>query len=440
MDIMELKRINGKPCSCGREHQVAAQIYCGRGVLNSLAEILQEYHAKKVFLLSDVNTHRVAGEKVLSILADEGIACTDYMIAEERPEPNEISVGSAVMHYDYSADVIIAAGSGVINDIGKILASVANKPYIIVATAPSMDGYASATSSMTRDGLKVSIPSKTPDVIIGDTEILRQAPMHMLKAGLGDMLAKYISICEWRIGVLVTGEYYCEEIAELVRTALRKCIDNREGLLRREDAAIEAVFAGLAICGIAMTYAGVSRPASGGEHYLSHIWDMRGHEFGTPVDLHGIQCAIATRLTVSLYEKLKQITPDRARALAHAREFDYARWSEEMRAFLGRSAESMIALEQKEGKYDSAAHALRLERILDRWQDILAIIEEELPTAAELDAIFAAIDMPKTPTEIGMDPAVLPMAFKISKDIRFKYVLGHLCWDLGILDEMAEAL
>lgn len=440
MDIMELKRINGKPCSCGREHQVAAQIYCGRGVLNSLAEILRECHAKKVFLLSDVNTHRVAGEKVLSILADEGIACTDYMIAEERPEPNEISVGSAVMHYDYSADVIIAAGSGVINDIGKILASVANKPYIIVATAPSMDGYASATSSMTRDGLKVSIPSKTPDVIIGDTEILRQAPMHMLKAGLGDMLAKYISICEWRIGVLVTGEYYCEEIAELVRTALRKCIDNREGLLRREDAAIEAVFAGLAICGIAMTYAGVSRPASGGEHYLSHVWDMRGHEFGTPVDLHGIQCAIATRMTVSLYEKLKQITPDRARALAHAREFNYARWSEEMRAFLGRSAESMIALEQKEGKYDSAAHALRLERILDRWQDILSVIEEELPTVDELDAIFAAIDMPKTPTEIGMDPAVLPMAFKVSKDIRFKYVLGHLCWDLGILDEMAEAL
>ena len=440
MDIVELKRINGESCSCGREHQVAARICCGRGVLSSLVEILREYHAQKVFLLSDRNTHRVAGEQVLALFAEGGIACTDYMIAQDRPEPNEVSVGSAVMHYDDSADVIVAVGSGVINDIGKILSATANKPYIIVATAPSMDGYASATSSMTRDGLKVSIPSKTPDVIIGDTEILRQAPMHMLKAGLGDMLAKYVSICEWRIGALVTGEYYCETLAELVRTALRKCIDHREGLLRREDAAVEAVFAGLAICGIAMTYAGVSRPASGGEHYLSHIWDMRGHEFGTPVDLHGIQCAIATRMTVSLYEKLKQITPDRARALAHAREFDYAQWSEEMRAFLGRSAESMIALEQKEGKYAPAAHALRLERILDHWQDILAVIEEELPTADELDAVLAAIEMPKTPAEIGMDPAALPMAFKVSKDIRFKYVLAHLCWDLGILDEMADTL
>ena len=53
----------------------------------------------------------------------------------------------------------------------------------------------------------------------------------------------------------------------------------------------QAVFDGLVIGGIAMAYAGVSHPASGVEHYFSHVWDMRGLEFGTKVDLHGIQCA-----------------------------------------------------------------------------------------------------------------------------------------------------
>ena len=191
-----------------------------------------------------------------------------------------------------NADLILAVGSGVIQDLCKYVSFFAHVPYMVVATAPSMDGYASASSSMTRDGLKISLPSRSADVIIGDTQILKTAPMHMLRSGLGDMLAKFISIAEWRIAHIITGEYYCEEVAKLIRSAVKKCVDNAEGLLAREDAAIEAVFEGLVIGGVAMNYAGVSRPASGVEHYFSHIWDMRALAFNTPMDFHGIQCAV----------------------------------------------------------------------------------------------------------------------------------------------------
>ena len=94
---------------------------------------------------------------------------------------------------------MVAVGSRVINDIGKIVANTAKVPYAIVGTAPSMDGYASATSSMVRDGVKVTLNSKCAEIIVGDTDILKTAPLHMLKSGLGDMVAKYVSICEWRI-------------------------------------------------------------------------------------------------------------------------------------------------------------------------------------------------------------------------------------------------
>ena len=115
-----------------------------------------------------------------------------------------------------------------------------------------MDGYASATSSMSRDGVKVSLNSRCADVIIGDTDILKTAPLHMLKSGLGDMLAKFVSIAEWRIAHIITGEYYCEEVAQLIRSAVKKCVDNAAGLLQRDEAAIEAVFEGLVIGGVAM--------------------------------------------------------------------------------------------------------------------------------------------------------------------------------------------
>jgi len=263
--------------------------------------------------------------------------------------------------------------------------------------------------------------------------------MHMMLSGLGDMLAKYVSICEWRIANLITGEYYCPEIADLVRRALKKCVDNAEGLLSRDKAAVQAVFEGLVLSGAAMKYAGVSRPASGVEHYISHVFDMRGVEFGTPTELHGIQCAVGTLIAARLYEKLEEITPDVKKGAAYAEGFDPAAWNEELRTFFGRGAEDMIRLEQKEHKYDPAAAARRREIICGAWDEILAVIKEELPSAESLAALYDRLGIPKTVAEIGQPAEILPMTIRATKDIRDKYVLSRLAWDLGILDELAES-
>ena len=436
MSIEKMHAMNGTPCPCGNPHSFSADVVVGKGVVAQLPQFVNKFQAKKPFVLSDVNTYAAAGEKVCQILQEAGFPYRSYSFPCAALEPDEHSVGSAMMHYDTSCDIIIGVGSGVVNDIAKILSNISGKPYIIVGTAPSMDGYASASSSMTRDGLKISLPSRSADVIIGDTDILCQAPLHMMKAGLGDMIAKYVSICEWRISHLITGEYYCEDIAQLIRSALKRCTDNAAGLLKREEAAVQAVFEGLVIGGVAMNYAGLSRPASGVEHYISHVLDMRGAEYGIPVDLHGIQCAVGTVIAVTLYEKIRKICPDREKALAYAAAFDKEDWFATLRQLLGKGAESMIALEAKEGKYDVAAHKERLEVILTNWDALLKIMDEELPSSAQLDALMDTIEAPKTLSAIGADEALLPVIFRATKDIRDKYVLSRLAWDLGVLDEM----
>jgi len=433
--------LGSKNCSCGKEHDIAIDdVVVGSGVVRRLPEYMAKYQAKKPFILADKNTYKAAGEVVESILRESGVPYTTYIFRQEELEPNEESVGSAFMHFDNSCDLIIGVGSGVINDIGKILSNVSGRKYIIVGTAPSMDGYASATSSMSMDGLKVSLSSRCADVIIGDTDILKQAPEHMLKAGLGDMLAKYISIAEWRIGSLITEEYYCERVAQLIRTALKKCVENAEGLLKREDAAVQAVFEGLVIGGVAMAYAGVSRPASGVEHYFSHVWDMRGLEFGTQVDLHGIQCAMATMKAVELYEALKSVAPCKEKAYAAVEAFDLEDWNEQLRKFLGNSGETMIAQEKKERKYDKSTHPARFQKIVDNWENILKIIEEELPSAEELAGIMDTIGISQDLRTIGVDSACAKLTFKATKDIRDKYVLSRLAWDLGVLDDLCVLL
>ena len=425
-------------CPCGKTHTATINdVIVGNGVIRQLPGIIAKYGAKKPFILADVNTFAAAGKAVCDLLDAQGIGYSRYIFPDKALEPDEKAVGSLMLHYDHNCDLVIGVGSGVINDIGKILSCVTGHRYIIVATAPSMDGYASATSSMARDSLKVSINTRCADVILGDIDILKNAPAHMLKSGLGDMLAKYISIAEWRIAHLITGEYYCEEVAQLIRSALKKCVDNAEGLLKREDAAIRAVFEGLVIGGIAMTYAGVSRPASGVEHYFSHVWDMRGLEFGTPVDLHGIQCAQATLVSAKLYEAVKAMTPDREKAEAFVKDFCYDDWSKSLRSFLGRSAETMIALEEKEGKYRKDTHPARFAIIQNNWDQIAQIIEEEIPSYAVLSDLLDTIGIAK---ELDMDKEILQTSFLATKDIRDKYVLSRLAWDMGISDELCDLL
>lgn len=440
-NITEMDKAFDKPCICGKNHTSALDmLISGAGVLAQLPDLLMRYTAKKPFILADRNTFAAAGGRVCDILTQAGFSYVSYIFSDEHLEPDERAVGAAVMHFDNSCDLIIGIGSGVINDIGKILSCVSNRRYIIVGTAPSMDGYASATSSMAMDGLKVSLNSRCPDAIIGDTDILKNAPMHMLQAGLGDMLAKYVSLAEWRIAHLITGEYYCERVAALVRNALDVCVKNAGGLLHRDEAAVQAVFDGLITGGVAMAYAGVSRPASGVEHYFSHVWDMRALEFGTPTELHGIQCAIGTLAAVRLYEKLRTMTPDAEKACAYVEAFDYEAWATQLRAFLGKSAETMIALEKKEGKYRKDTHAVRFARIQKCWPEILRILDEELPSSEALSQLLLRLGMPEDASVIGVDAAAMRLSFCATKDIRDKYVLSRLAWDLGILDELCMLL
>ena len=438
MLIDKLIKMNGAKCACGREHIFRSEIISGRGVIKNIPSVIERLGAKRPYIIADKNTYAAAGSLLCRILSDAEIAYTLFCFDEDRPEPDEKTVGSAFMHLKSECDMIIAVGSGVINDTTKILSAHTHLPYVIIATAPSMDGYASMTSSVTLDGIKVSLPSRCADVIIGDVEVIKSAPRELLLSGIGDMLAKYISICEWRIASLLIGEYYCEEIADLVREALSRTVEASEAALHGDEYAISEIFDALIIGSVAMNYAGISRPASGVEHYISHLYDTRGVEFGDTTSTHGIQCAIATLVAARLYEKLYDLTPDKAKAIDHASNFDLEAWNGRLARLLGRSANSLIALERSEGKYDKIKHGLRLPVILEKWDEIIEIVREEIPSSEYIEKLMTGLGIPTSFDAVGMRGDLLPEIFCASKDIRDKYVLPRLLWDIGALEDFAK--
>lgn len=421
-------------CECGKTHSAhLKEAEICPGVTEKLAGYVKKYNGTKVYAVADENTMRAAGEKALRVLRGAGIPYVSLLITGERAEPDEKAIGTLIYNFDYTCDIIVGIGTGVINDLCKILAKLTGLPYIIVATAPSMDGFASSTSSIIRGGLKVSVDSKCPDVIIADTDVLCSAPQEMICAGFGDMIAKYVSICEWRIGHIVTGEYYCGQVADMMRTAVRRIAENAEGLAKRDVKAITAVTEGLILSGVAADYAGVSRPASGVEHYYSHLWDMRHLEFGTPWSLHGIQCGIGTLLALGKYAEFVKIVPEGDLAEKRFSELDTEKIKAEITDYLGESGNSINATLASADRYDAEKHRERLANITEHFGEILEIIREELPERAELEKLFALTGSPVKPSDIGIPDSEADRTFRLTKDIRDKYILSTMMSDLGIL-------
>ena len=441
MSLKELIRPEGFDCECGRHHVCALQyLKIGRGAVESVPEMLAAMGKKRPFVVCDQNTYEVAGRRVCEILDRAGVEHGLYVIPGKRISPAEWEVGSALMHYDPRCDMLLGVGSGVVNDTCKVLAHAIGVPSAIVGTAPSMDGYASNSSSMEVNHVKVSLYNHAPVGILLDSEILAQAPMRMLWAGLGDMVAKYIAVCEWRISHIVTGEFYCESIAQMMRSALKKIVDASDGIAKRDPDAIQSIAEGLVVAGMAMAYAEISRPASGLEHYFSHMWEMMALERGVPYDLHGIQVGVGTVLSMKLYRKIREIKPDRAKAEAHMKAFSRADWEAQVRRIFGKTADEIIAIEDKTHKNDPARHAKRLDNLVNHWDEILKIIDEELPDYDALYQTMAKTGMPMRPSEINVPMDDVVNAFIGARDIRDKYLSCSFLWDLGLTDEFAEYL
>lgn len=443
MTFDELTKKGGYDCACGRHHSTDLEfLRIGRGAVNTLVEGLNAIGAKKTMVIADQNTFKAAGERVVAILEENNIPYTLHIIPQhgEKLTPAEFELGSIVMNFDPSCDFLLAVGSGVVNDLTKMTGLCSGLKTGVIGTAPSMDGYASNSSSMEVNCVKTTIYNKAPSVIICDTEIMAQAPMRMLQAGLGDMVAKYISVCEWRIANLVIGEYYCEDVAQLMRTSLKKIMANAGGIATRDPDAIGNIVEGLVLAGMAMSYAQVSRPASGLEHYFSHVWEMRALASGQHADLHGIQVGVGTLLTMKIYERLKTVTPDRQKALNYVANFDAAAWEENVRRVFGTTAPSVLEIEKKTRKNDPERHKARLDKTIANWDEIQKIIAEELPDYQWLEDTMRQTGMPLYPKDLGLNAQQVSDAFVCARDIRDKYLSCSMVWDLGLTDDFAAWL
>lgn len=308
-------------CDCERKvHRAPLEKYViERGASNKIPEILSDF--KRIYMVADENTYRVLGAKAEELLKNAGMFSHKCVLTGD-VLPNTDYIGNVFLHlndpktdadiFEYSPkpDLILGVGSGVINDICRIVSYRVGIPYAIAGTAPSMDGYASAGSPTLFDGTKATVKCTTPRYIIADLDVMSEAPYDMLLSGIGDMFGKYPAMLDWELARDYSGEYFCDKIAKDVIEATELCRKNGYNVGKRDPECIGNIMEGFMVTGLGMAYTGNSRPASGAEHIVAHAWELESVEKGEKPQLHGLEVCEATLLIIYMYRLLYKETKD----------------------------------------------------------------------------------------------------------------------------------
>lgn len=367
-------------CDCGKQHICPIQhIIIGHSILPALHEISKGYQS--ILLVSDQNTYRVCGKEVADFLGEKITTSIMFETGDAPLIPNEEAIAAINDKFVDGVDLVLGVGSGVINDLCKYVSFEHQLPYYIVATAPSMDGYASAGSALILKGMKVTLNAAPPKAILADTKVLKAAPMDMLQAGYGDIIGKYSCLNDWKLSALINDEYFCQKVYDITYETADKVKKLAEGVVNRSEEAVGALMEALVIVGIAMAYVGNSRPASGSEHHFSHYFEITGILTGNPYLAHGIDVVYAAVLTAKIREQILSSIPVR-------REFDENQWKRDIERIYLSSADEVMALQKKMGWYWKNNN----DKVVPKWDAIRTVLEEA-PTEDEMLQMVEAVGM-----------------------------------------------
>ncbi|MDB5085179.1 MAG: hypothetical protein JWN30_2065 [Bacilli bacterium] len=298
-------------CTCGQEHTVTIeQVEVNETVANDIAEFITHSPWRNLLLAADSNSYRVYGKELANRLINCGVSLKSHVFSSTHdlyPDQEAIeSIREAIETGEI--DAVLAVGSGVINDIVRYATYAESIPYLVVATAPSMDGYASTVAALQFNGVKTTLQAHAPLAIFADSRVLAEAPWELIQSGFGDLIGKLISLMDWKLSHVLYQEYLCEEAYQLVWQSLNYCIEHVEDIRNRQPQAISHLFAGLINSGIAMAMMENSRPASGSEHHCSHYWDFLAFINRRNHSSHGIQVGYATHWMMDVYGFFQRIT------------------------------------------------------------------------------------------------------------------------------------
>ena len=419
-------------------------ISVGRGVINRAGSTFVNglLGEKPCLLVADERTWNAAGAVLAQQLRASGATLVEPMIYPGQP--------TLYASYDHAKEIrealrrtgalAIAIGSGTLNDLTKLASGDLEQPYGVLATAASMDGYSGFGAPMTRDGLKITMPCPAPRVVVFDLDVAAGAPGPMAASGYGDLSAKIPAGADWILADAAGVDPIHPLAWKLVQGGVQEALSRPADLAAGIPEAYEGLCNGLIMSGLAMQVAGGTRPASGAEHYFSHLWELDhlGAELDPPLS-HGFKVAIGTLAMTAFYEKFL------ARDIG-ATDLDdvvsrWPSWDEveaDIRVIMSGALIDKGIAETQEKYVDGEGLRQRLTPIVSNWPALKERLVQQVLSARELQDKLGKAGAPTRPEDIGLTPAAVKQTFPRAMYYRSRYTVLDVARELGIFNELVD--
>lgn len=387
----------------------------GEGVTVDVPALFKEYFpsASSAVVVCDPRTRKAAGARVESLLSDSGIAVSEYLLepsgstfhADYRyVEEVRAAIGRTLKGMSADALVPVAVGSGVINDLVKLAAGDLGLPYMVCATAASVDGYSSFGASIrSPEGAKQTYSCPAPKVIVADLEVMRTAPSWMAASGFADLMAKVPAGADWILAYELGAAEWHDSSWHTVQDGLKEAIGDPEGVTAMKTEPLTRFVEGLMLGGFAMQDMQSSRPASGAEHLFSHLLEMRDHTFNGEIVPHGIQVGVFTLFMCRVYEKI--LAYDYSNLDVESCLSNWKPLAEQERIgaemFAGTRFPELGVKAVRSKYVDIETVRKRLNDFKSRWPEIKKRLENQLVPSVEVERRLRVIGAPVSPEEIG---------------------------------------
>ncbi|MBC5639233.1 MULTISPECIES: sn-glycerol-1-phosphate dehydrogenase [Clostridia] len=401
-------------CGCGKEHKIMVKdIIIESEAIKKLSMIMEKEGFKNITIICDENTYAAAGEEIKEIIPKGKF----INLKSENLHANEIAVQKVYECLSVENDVLIALGSGTIHDITRYVAYNKDIPFISVPTAASVDGFVSTVAAMTWKGDKKTFTAVSPIYVVADTDIFKEAPYRLTASGVSDLIGKYTALVDWKISSIVIGEYICNKVCNMEIDAVNKLCECVDDLVLGKLEAYEQLMYALILSGLAMQIIGNSRPASGAEHHMSHLWEME--VINKHLDAyHGEKVSVGLILVMEEYKKIKKSIEN-----GRCRVKKYYGLEEDMLKEVFKSREMYDSI-MKENTPDPLLNVNKV--ILQNRLESIAEILEKLPT---LDFVKNTLKRAKAVTtleEIGLSNDVKQNSIRVLPYVRNRLTLMRI--------------
>ena len=405
--ILDTSKYTGR-CACGRTHELRTKlVVCEYGALANFDKYMDDCGLGGFrTVIYDTNTYNLP--TMTHVRADQEIVLEAKGLHSEKG-----MIEDMMTKLERKPDVIVVVGSGTLMDFGRYSAYKLDIPFVAIPTLVSSDGFTANICSIIIDGQKKSIPMIAPDAVICDLDIVSGAPAFLTISGVQDILSKHVSIADWKIANVVSGEYFCQRVCDMAQEALDIMVKCAEDLSHGKAADFEAMAYAQMLSGLTMQILSHSRAASGAEHLIAHLVEMKPRGFENAQGMHGECVGVGTIICAEEYHRLARKETIEVKPYEPLDE----QW---VRDVFGDLAEGIF----KENENDVLA-SFPAENLKKNWQKVRQIIAA-IPDAEELIELFQSIGAKHSLSDLHIDESMKQEALDISAAIRNRLTLNKM--------------